>query len=400
MIIYDANGNPIEIGGSATPTTSPIEYENLLNAQYTLCKSGAQMCLVFDVSNIEEITTESLDFDYLIDDETVTQFKVAFRQNDNYSTTSIGNAVSMGSVVPITKDVRGSYHEDFKILSSQNYVIFWITFTTSEPTYPLNIKLFNFTFKVNGQEIPMYDWYIMSAYGTGYISETKIYKENENLVKQNEIVNYANDNHWAGKRWIALGTSITANVPSYVPYLANLSSMSCTKAGNGGGTIGNEGTIYKNIMGRDFANFDLITLEGFVNDWFTNVPLGTIGSTETTTFYGSLYNALIHIKESNPNATLVLITDHHTRKTDSFPAFDIFAKNSAGLTQQDYRDATTELCNFLGIPVIHAGEECGISYLTPDCYLDQIHHTEKGAKIFAETIWAGLKEIPNMKKHI
>lgn len=390
MIIYDANGNPIELEAE----TSPIQYEDLYNVQYTNTTSGAQMCLVYDLSQIDNIQTESLDFDYLVNDEGVTKFKVAFRENDTYSTTSVGTGISMGPDVNITKGVRGSYHEDFGTLSTKNFVIFWITFTVSSPAYPINIKLFDFTFKVNGQVIPMYNWYIMEAYGSGYLAETKVYKENENLVKQNAIVHYADENHWAGKKWIALGTSITANVPSYVPYLAEISGLSCTKAGNGGGQISRNGTIYNNIMNRDFSNFDLITLEGFVNDWYGNAPMGEIGDTTTDTFLGSLYNALVHIKESNPNATLVLITDHHTRKTSSFPNFDIFSKNTEGLTQQDYRDATTELCNFLGIPVIHAGEKCGMSYLTPDYYLDQIHHTVKGSKAFANTIWADLKEIP------
>lgn len=390
MTIYDGDGNPIEVGGS----TAPIGFEKLLNAQYASTTGSAQMCLVYDLSEISNIETEVLDFDYLTHDLGVTQFKVYFREKDTYTTTSVGDAISESAFIPITKDVRGSYHEDFATLSSKNFVIFWLTFSLNSPAYPINLQLFNFTFKVNGQVVPMYDWYIMPAYGEGYITETLSYIENENLVKQNDIVNYATDNQWRGKKWIAMGTSITANTPSYVPYLASLSGLSCLKAGNGGGRITDNGTIYQNIINRDFANYDLVTLEGFVNDWYGNQPLGQIGDDDTTTFYGALYLALCHIKESNPNVTLVLITDHHTRKTSTFPGFDIFAKNALNLTQQDYRDAMTNLCNFMGIPVIHAGEESGISFLTPDCYLDQIHHTEKGAEIFARTIWSNLKDIP------
>ena len=150
--------------------------------------------------------------------------------------------------------------------------------------------------------------------------------------------------------------------------------------------------ILSQIKGdASIANADLITIEGFVNDWFYQSTLGDITDTTPSTFYGAMYDAITYIL-SNSNATLVFITDTTGRNYNNVDLRRPAIRN--GKTQNDFIEATIKMCNYMGIPVIDAGRKSTISEDTAALYLaDQIHQTEKGGEQYARTIWSELKNI-------
>lgn len=228
---------------------------------------------------------------------------------------------------------------------------------------------------------------------------------------------------WYGKKWFAFGTSITdtgyinaeTGTPTgkYVPYLAELSGLQVTNKGIAGGTIGKGGayggsaSILNKILTTDVSGADLITIEGFVNDFACEVPIGELGDTggtdavadtETITICGALYRAVKHCLETAPNAIVILLTEStgkvYTLKNGQTAnyCFDIF-KGTNNLCQKDYNDAIINMGRFMGIRVIDAGSKSQINCFNPEYIVDQIHHTELGGKQYATVVWDELKNI-------
>lgn len=227
---------------------------------------------------------------------------------------------------------------------------------------------------------------------------------------------------WTGKRWFAFGTSITdtgytnaeTGTPTgkYVPYLAEMSGMVVEDHGIAGGTIGKGGThggsanILNEILTTDLSNADLITIEGFVNDFACAVPLGELGDdggtdaiadTETISICGALYRAVKHCLETAPNALVILLTEstgkEYTLKNGQSANYCANKKSSLGLFQKDYNDKIIEMGRLMGVRVIDAGSKSQINCFNPEYIIDQIHHTELGGKQYATVIWDELKNI-------
>jgi hypothetical protein len=219
--------------------------------------------------------------------------------------------------------------------------------------------------------------------------------------------------HWNGKKWYAFGTSITDTsymnaetgevTGKFVPYLAELGGLNVTNYGIAGGCIGSGGihggtsNILKKILSTDISDADLITIEGFVNDFACAVAVGDIGDTENTTICGALYQAIKYCSE-NSRATVVLLTESYGRQytlktTGATANYSIDKKNSLGLLQKDYNDAIVKMGAYMGVPVIDCGTNSSINNFHPEFIIDQIHHTELGGKQYANAIWKELKNI-------
>ena len=234
------------------------------------------------------------------------------------------------------------------------------------------------------------------------------------------LVNTKEGAQWNGKNWYAFGTSITdtsyTNVETgevtgkFVPYLAELGGLNVTNYGIAGGCIGSGGihggtsNILERILETDLSGADLITIEGFVNDFACAVSIGDIGDTENTTVCGALYQAIKHCIE-NSSATIVLITESYGKEytlksTGDTANYSIDKKNSLNFLQKDYNDAIVKMGAYMGVPVIDCGAESHINNFNPKYIIDQIHHTELGGKQYANVIWNKLKNIPcNVDSH-
>lgn len=218
---------------------------------------------------------------------------------------------------------------------------------------------------------------------------------------------------WKGKTWMAFGTSITDNTyidtntgqitGKYSEYLEKLSGMKQINKGIAGGTIATGGTyhasgnILRKIKETDFTGVDLVTLEGFVNDFACAVPIGEIGDTTgQDSMIGAIYDAVTYI-QSNSSARVILITEH-TGMANSQVDYTFLRKNSIGLLQKDYNDAIKTVGVLCDVPVIDAGSKAQINQFHPEYFMDHLHHSYLGGKQFARTIWEELKTIYPLEK--
>ena len=223
---------------------------------------------------------------------------------------------------------------------------------------------------------------------------------------------------WNGKSWVAFGTSITdtnnALAPDgtatgkYVPYLKALSGMTVTNYGIAGASIGyNEGYVSGAILTKikspdslpAIQSADLITIEGFVNDFVGNVPIGQLGDTTNLTLIGAIYDAVTYISQQNPNATIVLLTDTTGRNTETGD-LPITRQNALDKYQYEYIDAIVSIGKYLNIPVINCGQKSQINQWHTQYLIDHIHQTELGGAQYAATIWDELKNIINFECRI
>lgn len=224
---------------------------------------------------------------------------------------------------------------------------------------------------------------------------------------------------WCGKKWYAFGTSMSdtsAQMPydlpgktgKYPPFLSQLSGLKHSNYAIRGSTTSNSAIADRNtsvqqIKATDISQADIITLDGLVNDFAGNFPIGNLGDKDDTTIMGALYQFVSYAQE-NSSAVVVLLTDTSGKiwTTPSGTEHPIKylpdKKNGLGLFQSDYRQAMIDFARWFGCICIDCGSESSINYLHPEYIQDQLHHSTLGGEQYANTIWEKLKNIEPLVK--
>ena len=188
----------------------------------------------------------------------------------------------------------------------------------------------------------------------------------------------------AGYDAVAFGTSITYRQTSYLPILADLTKIIFDNQGEGNATLynitGHPNMLNKILNYEDYSNKEIIFIEGFVNDWYSDSPLGQASDTGTSTLCGCFKTALAHLHSIKPSAEVIIIFDHYGRLWETVNC-DPYAQNSFGLTQADYYNELAKICDSIGIPHIDLYKIARMS--NAGCLLDDIHPTPRGAKRMA-----------------
>jgi len=211
------------------------------------------------------------------------------------------------------------------------------------------------------------------------------------LLSSNSI-GYTTSTYWNGKKWAALGTSITAD-NSYTTPLATLSEMTLVNLGVSGGSISTTsvygpGQIY-NAVANIPLDTDIVTIEAGINDFRGNSTLGQLGDTTTSTFYGALYAAINNIYADDINKTIILLTPYGN--TDNYALGNFETANNNGVNIWEFVNAVREVGNWLGVKVIDVGGKSGIGGLTGSKFLsDGIHLNSTGGQRYAEYVWSQL----------
>lgn len=104
-------------------------------------------------------------------------------------------------------------------------------------------------------------------------------------------------------------------------------------------------------------DLDVIIVLGGINDYATNIPLGTISSADTT-FYGALNNIVNALKSKYLGKELFLCTP--LQASISGKSSDI--QNSQNLSLQDYRKAIIEVAEKYSVPCIDLYAMSGMNF--------------------------------------
>lgn len=212
-------------------------------------------------------------------------------------------------------------------------------------------------------------------------------------IASKDIIGDVGKSPFNGLDGVAFGTSLTSRATSSYGFLTKLSELSGITFDNQG--IGSS-TIYDEMLDAvkaytDYADKTVCLLEGFVNDWYGNVALGTYTDSTETTACGCVRSALNYIMSQNANMTVFLILDHYGRNNSGIDCSST-AENTNNLTQYEYYSEIAKVAESMGIPVIKQYEFSQINENTPQYLADNIHLNEKGALQSAYAIWSQMKQ--------
>lgn len=198
-------------------------------------------------------------------------------------------------------------------------------------------------------------------------------------------------NPFAGRRWTALGTSIT-NMGFYTSAMASALGMTLTNLGVTGATLSrgitNDPAFFGNGQITDQlysipSNAEVITIEAGTNDFRASVRLGQLGDTDPATFYGALWFVCSFVQAYRPNAWFALLTPYgYTDATFSGTGTTV---NGWGRYLRDYQRAIHEVGGVFGVPVIRVGEESGIGVATASTWMsDGLHINAAGGQRYSD----------------
>lgn len=107
----------------------------------------------------------------------------------------------------------------------------------------------------------------------------------------------------------------------------------------------------------DLTNIDILVMWGGYNDQNKDTPLGSSGTSDVTTFEGSIRTAYNNYMTRKPTLKLMLITPNQN---------PITGNNSLGLNLIDYRNRMISVCATLGIPCLDIYTETVLAGDVPD----------------------------------
>lgn len=208
------------------------------------------------------------------------------------------------------------------------------------------IKVLSFNQNVYGFRIPKIPNAIGIRFcrGSLFASTFKVYtgeisngKYNFTSGKQTGLLN--------GLKYVALGDSVTIG-GRYTSKVVSDTGLSLTNLGVGGMRITGDGTT--GISGTDKLSSipldaKVITLNGGINDWYSEIPLGNINDTSTETFYGAMNTIIKYINENIPECCFLICSTTYGEMYNKHGGdWNDARTNRLGLTPNDYGDAMIE----------------------------------------------------------
>src|SRR5699024_1184456 len=211
--------------------------------------------------------------------------------------------------------------------------------------------------------------------------------------------NQSDSNSYENMKWVALGTSMTAR-GEYTNHVADVLDLNLDNRGVGSGGITTNASAGNTTMQavesiEDFKG--IVSIEIGPNDWL-QTPLGEIGDTDDTTWYGAV-DKVCRIISERTSARSFIITGTTTAISVNAD-FDESQRRSVyyrsvqqGKKYIEYVNATKEVAQHYGIPVCDVFGESGLGsyHQNSQTLSDHIHLTELGGKIYGNHIINFLK---------
>ena len=191
---------------------------------------------------------------------------------------------------------------------------------------------------------------------------------------------------WVGKKMNALGDSITYGAGGTVPYtdvVKNILGLNTVRNyGVSGSAIATRSGRTDSFVERYSSmdnDADIIYVMGGTNDFWTNVPLGSINDTTSDTFYGALKILCEGLINKYPNAFIFFGTPPKGWRSSGYYNE---GPNANGDTMEDFNKAIKEVCGLYTIPVLDVKHELGIDPSIPIHFStytsDGIHYNNAG----------------------
>ena len=166
-------------------------------------------------------------------------------------------------------------------------------------------------------------------------------------------------------------TNIT--VDGYVSAIENRYGLAATNYGAAGHTLVQD---YASLAAKDYSDVALVTIAYGCNDARTNVPLGTVNSTDVTTFAGALNQLLRKIYTDNPECRVIVLTPTQRLYVSDF---GIGTANANGNYLVDFVDMCKKVAAKRSTKCIDMYRDCGINQTNLYYYtVEGVHPVNQG----------------------
>ena len=407
--------------------------------QYTL-KSGKQYRIEIGYSNGNKVTSDN-DIYNLSQSLVLTQGKCCFIEDINNvkdEIEQINDSITAGNYEWSKMALRYGGNKFFNI----DWELGGINLTTglnADYNYCMRTKIFtpskDILFKINsittGKAICVFEYDSNGSMtnNTGYVNKPQTLKSGKNyrivfgysdettitnvesheqyvlLLEGSENFTF-NNGYDYGKSIAIIGDSFTdaafqTQYTKYYEYIKKILGIDTVlNYGQAGTCIAKKDSNTTNSFINRYStvdkNADIVLVFGGTNDYGKNIPLGTLDSTDNTTFYGALKEIgeyLIDTFAGKPvifSTPLMRVSPCDGRTTESYPANE--QKNDLGLKLEDYVNAMIQVCNMYAIPICDLYHNSGLnprnrtSTIYTTCFADGIHPNNKGYEIIGKKI--------------
>lgn len=264
-------------------------------------------------------------------------------------------AVSAGAQYTSNKTMR--FHAFFD--ENKNFIAGGSNNVSTTFTVPAGVSFVRFT--LSHSDLNLFQLELGSV-STGFESYGYILKFIDNTPITIDTIAVSK---WKGKKWATIGDSITAGA-HWQGFVVGVHQLSWTNFGVSGtkisGAVGDTNAMCQDTRINAVPDdFDLITLMGGTNDWAQNVPLGVIDSNDPLTFYGALNTFAIKAFARWPTKRIAVATTPYGEipAYESRPGWTSPAKNSLGLTTNDYAEAIRQFCKRANLHCIDVALSAG-----------------------------------------
>lgn len=159
----------------------------------------------------------------------------------------------------------------------------------------------------------------------------------------------------------------------YVTEIERRYGLVATNCGNSGHTLVQD---YASLAAKDYSDVALVTIAYGCNDARTNVPLGTVNSTDVTTFAGALNQLLRKIYTDNPECRVIVLTPIQRLYVSDF---GIGTANANGNYLVDFVDMSKKVAAKRSTKCIDMYRDCGINQTNLYYYtVEGVHPVNQG----------------------
>lgn len=162
-------------------------------------------------------------------------------------------------------------------------------------------------------------------------------------------------------------------VSGYIQAIEERYGLVCTNFGASGHTLVQD---YASLVAKDYSNVACATIGYGVNDARTGVPLGTVNSTDISTFAGALNMLLRKIYTDNPECRVLVLTPIQRLKVSDFGIADA---NANGNYLVDFVDMCKKVANKRSTKCVDMYRDCGINQTNLYFYtVEGVHPNNQG----------------------
>jgi lysophospholipase L1-like esterase len=356
---------------------------------YTYASAGEAVRTQFNniSADVETNGGKITDLENVVNGQTGTIFEEEVQNTRNYATGKVNYSANQGETITI--NISGS-----AFTGTNTTLYFWYvgdTKHTSVGTINLNTDK-DYTLANDITAVEVYStnggagtvkFIIKKGADAGGLV-TDVQENAQEIANVKSFVNILN-----GKKLNFLGDSITYGSGASHPftyYLQSVYGCTCQNYGIAGSTI--QYDVNRNPMCVRYADMDddaeIVAVMGGTNDYWNNKPLGTMGDTSNTTFYGALDVLIQGMIAKYPSAFFYMVTPPHG---DNGGNFDGSTKSNSG-SMQDIANAVKEVAEKYSIPVLDLFNKGGfypsIAAQKTLYYSDGVHLNTNGQKKLAQ----------------